>query len=363
MRTGITVFVAGMFLFTGISSTAQEARKPTLEVRADLELFYELSDDVGGLDGDHDRFRSNQLYVDFLGTFEKKLSARLLLDGADIVSGNNKLLTEKIVEEANFTASDIGGSSVNVTFGKSQMPFGMDVDRYLNDSINHMFEIDKVWGIKANRDLCEGVNVAVGLYENRNSLSTGQTLLVSDNEITDNVATKVVLDDLVSKLDVHLSFSRQSYGDIEQVDEVSVTGLSTATVIERDTETRWGVGVNLDCPQGHGNINLEYVSFSNFRGIMDYDTGLFTMGAEWNVHDPVDVYGRWEIIDDDAPAGEAVENNFWTVGIAYTATENYILLAEYSNFNSANLKAATVAMAVPEGSIDDALLLGVKATF
>ena len=119
------------------------AEGPEIKVSGDLELFYELSDDVGG-SNDGDKFKSNQLYLKFDGTFDNNMAARVILDGADIVSSDGGTVKgEKIIEEANFTCKDIGGSPVSVVFGKSEMPFGMDYDKYLNDSIAHMLEIDK----------------------------------------------------------------------------------------------------------------------------------------------------------------------------------------------------------------------------
>lgn len=133
----------------------------------DLELFYENSDEVVGNE-DSDQFITNQLYLTIDGLFDGGLSARLKLDGADIVSSDGGEVTESIVEEANFTIENIGGSPVTLVFGKDEMPYGLDYDKYLNDPIVHAFEIDKVWGFHGIVKLTNIGNVAAGLYQHRN---------------------------------------------------------------------------------------------------------------------------------------------------------------------------------------------------
>ncbi len=343
-----TVFAIGT---TGALGEDAAPEFPKIGVAADLELFYENSDNVGR-EGDNDKFKSNQLYFDINGKFDKNLSAKLKLDGADIVSSDGKVVTEKIVEEANFTAKHIGGSPVTVVFGKDEMPFGLDYDKYLNDSIAHQFEIDKVWGFHGIVDIPGVGNVAAAAYQHRHS---DDDEVDASNETGDNYAAKLTIDKLVKNLTVKLSGASESYSDTAVTDDD--TGVTTTTM--KDEETRYGAGAILKIGD-LGNINAEYIAFNNLNGTPDYDPSLITLGVEYDVVDKTVIWGRYEIIDDDTP--ETTENDFWSVGVKYSPTKNYSLMVEYSNFNSGDMKDAT-DLNVAKGSTDDAILVGVRAKF
>lgn len=344
----LLVFAAGSI------ALAQEAAKPEIKVSADLELFYEMSDDVGG-NQDGDKFQSNQMYLIFDGSFENDLAARFMLDGSDIVSSDGKVVTEKIVEEANFTFKNIGGSPVTFVFGKDEMPFGLDYDKYLNDSISHMFEIDKVWGFHGIVDLKGIGNFAAATYQHRHSLASGVTLVDADNQMGDNYTARLTVDKLVKGLKLVLSGANESYGDTSTTDDAGTT-----TVAERSAETRLDVGVVINCPANKCNLNAEYISFSNKGGSPDYNPSLTTLGIEVPASDKVTLWGRLEIIGEDTD--QDVETEFWSVGVVYSPVKTYKLLVEYANFNSSDLSDAT-DLVVAKGSVENALLVGVKACF
>ena len=65
---------------------------------------------------------------------------------------------------------------------------------------------------------------------------------------------------------------------------------------------------------------------------------------------------------EDVTGGTPLEDDFWTVGVKYSPTKNYTLMVEYSNFNSGDMKDAK-DLKVAKGSIEDALLVGVRAKF
>ena len=77
-RSIAMVAIVGMVFGVAVSDSVA-ADAPEISVKADLELFYELSHDVNG-SGDNDKFESNQLYVDFGAKFENNLAAKLKLD-------------------------------------------------------------------------------------------------------------------------------------------------------------------------------------------------------------------------------------------------------------------------------------------
>jgi hypothetical protein len=227
--------------------SVSNAAEPELKVTADLELFYESSDNVAGT-SDSDKFKSNQLYVDFLGTFEKDLSARLKLDGADFVNGNGKLVTERVVEEANFTMKDIGGGPVTMVFGKDEMPFGLDVDKHLNDSIAHQFEIDKVWGLHGIVAIPGVGDFAAASFQHRRSLKASEARVTADNETGDNYTARLTIGDAIPKVKLSVSGASQTHSDIEVTDEAVMV-----TTIARENETRLGAGAIVDLPADIGS--------------------------------------------------------------------------------------------------------------
>lgn len=338
------------------ATTITYAAEMEFKSSADLELFYELSNDVKGID-ENDQLKSNQLYFQVDGVSEDGYEATLKLDGADIVSSDNKVVTEKIVEEANFTVKNVGGAPIDVCFGKDEQPFGMDYDKYLNDSITHLFEIDKVWGINATVKL-DFMTIAAGTYEHRHSApSANQTLLTADNNMGDNFTAKISSKKIAKILTVCISGANESYADVSTTD--SVTGLTTTTA--KDDETRLGAGFILECPKSIGNINAEYVSFQNMTGTKDYNPGLLTLGLEYKACEKFTLWGRYEIIEKDTTTD--VETDFWSIGVMYSPITNYTFLVEYSNFNSSDFKDAYTDLIVAKGSMENSILLGVKAIY
>ncbi|MBN2302623.1 MAG: hypothetical protein JXN60_08920 [Lentisphaerae bacterium] len=342
------IIVMTILVFGAVFTWAEE---PALRLSADMELFYELSNDVGG-SGDNDRFKSNQLYLIFDGEFDRGLNARLIVDGADVVSSHGNVVTEAIIEEANFTWKNIGDSLLSICFGKHEMAFSMDYDNYLNDSIIHMLELDKVWGVTATLNIPKTGSLAVSSHQHRNTIEADETRMESDNNIGDNAAAKLMIDKLVKNLSLVISGSAESYSS------VSTNGGVTISTDKKD-EVRINAGF-IYTIGNIGNINCEYTYFENIKGMPDICPSLLTIGAEYNISDSVKAFGRWENIMDDVAT--PVENDFWTIGISYQPTDKYIFLAEYSNFNSADLIDA-MDMNVAANTINDSLLLGVKAKF
>ncbi len=335
----------------GMSRAAEEKKGPALSVKANLELFYESSKDIGGT-GDDGKFKSNQLYLEIDGKFEKDLSAKLKLDGADIESRDGKTVSAKAIEEANFTAKHIGGSVVTLVFGKDEMPFGLDYDKYLNDSIAHQFEIDKVWGLHGIVDIpCVG-NIAAASYQHRHS---DEDEIMASNETGDNYTAKLTIDKLIKNLTVKVSAATESYTDTSTTDDD--TGVTTVTAM--DDESRWGAGAVYKI-KGAGNINVEYIAFSSLKGSPDYDPSLITLGVQCDAIAKTAIWGRLEIIEEDTT--DDVETEFWSTGIKYSPTKNYALMLEYSNFNSNNMKDAK-DLKVAKNSTEDSILVGVRAKF
>lgn len=331
MRKLAVVMLAMAFLAT-ISTLVFGSE---FKASGDLELFYENSDEVVGNE-DSDQFITNQLYLTIDGLFDGGLSARLKLDGADIVSSDGGEVTESIVEEANFTIENIGGSPVTLVFGKDEMPYGLDYDKYLNDPIVHAFEIDKVWGFHGIVKLTNIGNVAAGLYQHRNGSG--------ENQIGDNVSVRLMADKLLESLSFEVSYAREEYIDAAGVAE---------------DQTKYSLGMVFKFMEG-ANFNLEYNAIQNLKGVTDYDPALLSVGLEGRVGSNLRLYGRYEKIIEDTASD--VEENFFALGVSYIPTKNYTISLEYSNFSSANLKDAADLM-VADGALENSIKLGIRAKF
>lgn len=321
--------LVGFCMAIGIGSMLSAAE---MKVSSDIEIFYERSKEIKGVDDD-DRFKANQLYFTFDGKFENNVSATLKIDGADMVSKDGGNVTEHFIEDANFTFKHIAGSPLTLVFGKDEMPFGLDYDKYLNDSVTHSFEIDKVWGLHAICDIANVGNIAAAIYENRNGSD--------ENETSDNVTVRAMVDKLVKGLKCQASFA------IEEYEPASDTV---------EDEMRWSVGASFDFIEA-ANVNLEYTGFANRKGMEDYDPFVICFGVEYKIQ-AYKVYARYEYLDaDDMDDGE---ENFYMAGGSYDVTKNFTVALEAANFNSANLKDAADVY-VDEDDIEMAVIAGVHA--
>ena len=307
-----------------------------LKVSSDLELYYENSSNIKNQDDD-DQFKTQQLYLTIDGKFDDNMAARLKLDAADIVSSNGKTVTEKIVEEANFTLNNIGGSPVTLIFGKDEMPFGLDYDKHLTDPLQHNFEIDKVWGVHIITKINDQHKFAAALYENRNDSES------YENELTSNYVARYN-GSIVEGLDIELSFGQEQYKTS------GTTGL--------DDEKRYNAG--LVYKFGSNNVNFEFTEFENRKG-GNRNPSLISLGLERKM-DKHSVWGRFERVDADEAPSEKVEENFYSIGYAYEAAKHYTLSAEFANFSTADYKDAS-DLHVADGSIENSIKLGIRAKF
>lgn len=341
----VTVAGVSMLVF-GASAMAQEkeaaAAKPEIKFAGDLELFYETGSDTGGAD-DNDQFKTQQLYFTTKGKFDGGMEAMLKLDAADIVSGDGKFVTEKIVEEANFTLKDVAGSPVTLAFGKDEMPFGMDYDKYLTDPIVHNFEIDKVWGLNAALDLGKIGVVETGVYEHRNGSPA--------NEATGNWCARYGLKDIAGRLSFEVS------GGVEMYDLADDAEADAAPLKD---ESRLSAGMK--CDIGKGNVNLEYTAFQGIKGVDGNDPALVTAGIEQKLNESLTGYFRYEKILSDGEGREDGEEDFYMAGLGYEPVKNYVLSIEYCNFTTGNLND-TSDLYVAKGKLEDTLKIGVHAMF
>lgn len=329
MKKLIAVLILACFSI-GFSSAAFCTE---MKVSSHLETFYERSEDVGDA-RDNDKFKINQLYFTFDGKFDNNLYATLKIDAADFISADGKTVTEKFVEEANFTFKKIMGSPVTLVFGKDEMPFGLDYNKFLNDPLVHNFEIDKVWGLHAIIDIDQVGNFAAAVYENRNG-SDG-------NEATDNFTCRLTVDKLIKGLLIEVSYAVEEY-------EPAATS---------EDDTRYSVGCSYNFLDG-ANVNLEYTGFKNLKGTEDYDPSLISVGAEYKM-DIYKIFARYENVDADDKKN--VEENFYMFGVSCTPSPKYTISLEWANFNTGDYKDAS-DLDVAEDSIESSIIFGVNAKF
>lgn len=331
------LMLAGGYVF----AEAKDAPVSEIKMAADLELFYEMGKDTGGSD-DSDQFKTQQLYFTVKGEFDGGREAMLKLDAADIVSGDGKVVTEKIVEEANFSLKDVGGLPLTVVFGKDEMPFGQDYDKYLTDPVVHNFEVDKVWGVNAGLAVGKNTMLEAGVYENRNGSP--------ENQMLGNVCARFSMKNIADMLSFEVSGGTESYKLADDAEEDAAS---------LKDESRASAGVI--CKVGKSaSINVEYTAFWNCKGKQDYDPSLVTIGVESRLAEKTTGYARYEKISSDGH--DDAEEDFWMVGVGYEAAKGYVLSVEYCNFTSGNL-SDTSDLYVAKGKLEDTLKVGVHAMF
>lgn len=354
----VLLTLTAFFVSLGVSAMASE-----IKVSADLELYYENATDTGNggtLTEDDDRWQTNQLYLTIDGKFDG-YDARLKFDGADM---ENDGATRNYIEEANFTLKDIAGSPVTVVFGKDEMPFGLDYDKYLSDPLVHAYEIDKVFGIHTIIAIQDIGSFAFALYESRRDVTdvtvggfpiTG--VAPDANELGDHFTARVKIDKLVENLMFELSFASEQLNDGD-------------TVFVDEDEEKYSIGAVYKFMEG-ANVNLEYTGWSSFAGVADYDPGLLSVGAEYLIDDSWMVYGRVEHIFEDVPSGlnDDIEEDFYMLGASYSPVKNYTLSLELTNYSSANWKTVTESLAMEEDpapgdpELESAIKFGIRAKF
>ena len=342
----IGVLVMLVCAFVAFSAMAEG---PTLKIKGKAEIWVEASDDIDSNKGDS-QIKANELYVTIDGKFDENVAARIKLDGADIVSSDGKVTTEKVVEEANFTFKNIGGSPVSVVLGKDEMPFGQDYDKMLSDPLVHNFEIDKVWGVNGSVALNGIGSLGGAVYYHRNSASDRTEM---DNEAGDNYALRLKVSEVIDNVCLQASVAQEAYSSTSSTDDDGVT-----TVATKDDETRVSVGVLVKLAKA--NVAAEYVGVENRKGVPGYDPGLLSLAGDVKLTDTVKLHAKYELILEDS--AEEVEEDFYAVGLECAVADGVDVFVEYLNYNSGDLKDAS-DLEVADGSTEDSVKVGVRGKF
>lgn len=317
------VLVAAIATIVFVPSVqAADGDGPSLKISGKGEIWFEYSDGVGGNKGDS-RIKANELYLSFDAKYNDGVSAKVKLDGADIVSRDGKTVSEKIIEEANVTAKEVCGLPLTLTFGKDEMPFGLDHDKALTDPIVHGFEIDKVWGLNASVAIDGVGSVGAAVYYHRHS-DPADDRTDNDNEIGKNLAARLTVDKLVDGLKAQVSVATEGYSDT--TDGTDVTA--------KDDELRWSVGAVYTI-EDLGKVHVEYIGTQNHKGTPGYDPGVVAVGAEGNITDKVKLHVRYEKVLEDSPGD--VETDFILGSVEYAATAGVAYFVEVMNFTGAGL--------------------------
>lgn len=335
-------------LCSTMNVAAQDA--PSLNISGKVELWYEYSDGVGGNKGDS-TITANEIYLTFDAKYNDDLSAKVKLDGADIVSRDGTTVSEKIVEEANITAKNVCGVPLTLVFGKDEMPFGLDHDKALTDPIVHHFEIDKVWGLNGAVALKGVGSIGAAVYHHRHSLASDATRASADNEIGDNFAVRLIVDKF-DNLKAEVSYAQEGYSDTSASD-----GAGGTVVTDKANETRWSMGAVYTVAD-LCKVYVEYIGTQNRKGTPDADPGVVSVGVEGNVTDKVKLHIRYEKVLEDSAMD--VETDYVFAAVEYAASDGVAYFAEVMNFNSADLSSAS---GLADTSIDASVKLGARIKF
>ncbi|MCK4821042.1 hypothetical protein KA005_35080, partial [bacterium] len=116
-----------------------------VKISGSVELQYRKSSDKLASEGD-DEIKAEELYIKVEKEVADNISAMIKLDGADM-DGGKQSSTHKYIEEAQVIFKNVADQPLTVIFGKDEMPFGQDYEKFMLSSRTHSFEIDKVWGL------------------------------------------------------------------------------------------------------------------------------------------------------------------------------------------------------------------------
>lgn len=282
-----------------------------VKVSGAVEVHYRRSSDLYAGKGD-DKIQPEELYIQVSKEVADNVETLIKLDGADMNNKTGSSSTHKVIEEAQVIFKNVGNQPLILIFGKDEMPFGQDYEKFLLSSRTHGFEIDKVWGVHGIYKI-EGLgSIAAALFERApeydNTLGV-QEYVDPDTGLTDSFTAKITLDKMVDNLSVEASYAS--------------TGRDEAVGTEVD-EDRFSVGAKFNLADL--TIHGEYTSFSDYKHAANSDLEVIQVGADYKI-------GNWllkvrhEMSDDDVDNNNDEENRT-AVGISYYFNKNALLTAE-----------------------------------
>lgn len=308
----------GMVLCITLPALAEDGVK----ISGSVEIQYRNSSDNYASSGD-DKIQPEELYIQLEKEVAENVGILIKLDGADMNNKTGNKSTHKVVEEAQVIFRNVGDRPLTLVFGKDEMPFGQDYERFLLNSVTHDFEIDKVWGVHGIYKLYGFGSVAAAFFERdaENKKDVG---------LTDSFAIKLKADKLVDNLSVEVSYA--TVGKDESTAEVDEDRVSLGAKFKIADITLHG----------------EYTSFSDYSHVSGRDLGVMLVGADYRIENLL-FKVRHEASDDDN-ANE--EDGRTAIGVSYYFSKKAFVTAEWEK--------TTYEGSTPD---TDKLLLGAQFKF
>jgi hypothetical protein len=308
MKKILILFPMVLFMFMAYPAGAQEGVK----ISGAVEIHYRYSDDLYSAEGD-DRLRPEELYVRIQKEIAKDIFGMIQFDGADLVN-DDKLAEDDAIEEAQVFFKNVLGSPLTLIFGKDEMPFGQDYEKFLISSETHGFEIDKVWGFHAVYKIENFGSIAGAFFKRGTSEDTG---------LFESYTAKIKANKLVDNLSIEASYAS--------------TGEDDSVPAEVD-EDRFSVGGVYKLPFVPGlTVHAEYTTLTDFSNTSNRDLDVVQIGADYRI-DKWLLKVRNEFIDDDNPNEE---ENILGIGISYYFIPSAFATVEYENVDFEGATSST----------------------
>ena len=310
---------------------AAPAMAGDVKVSGVVEIQYRNSSDKYKADGD-DTVRAEELYIKVKKEVADNVEAMIKLDGADIANGKQKD-THKYVDEAIVSFNKVGGAPLKVVFGKTEMPFGQDYEKFLLASATHSFEVKRVWGLLAAYKVDGFGSIEAGTFKRDPFYNlSSQSYDKPETSMTDSYAVKLKVNDLVQNLSIEVSHAK--------------IGKDDASLTEED-ESRTSVAAKFKI--NNFGIHTEYTTFDDKGHTADAELDVIQIGVDYKLGDWL-LKARHETSDDDVD--NTSEETRSAVGASYYISPKAFITAEWETTSY-------------DGSKDDVdeLLAGVKFKF
>ena len=291
---------------------ATPAMAEEVKVSGAVELQYRKSSDKYAAKGDDD-FKANELYLKFSKEVAENVEAMIKIDGADADNKTGSSSTHKVIEEAQLIFKNVAGRDLTLIFGKDQMPFGQDYEKFLLDSKTHGFEIDKVLGVHSVYKLESFGSIALGFFE-RAPKESGGSSTDRDTALTDSVAIKVKANKLIENLSLEASYATTGKDELD-VTEVDESRISVAAKFKMDAL----------------NLHTEYSSFSDYKNVDNSDLTVIQIGADYKIGNTL-LKARHEMSDDDVDNNNDEESRT-AVGASYYFSKKAFVTAEWEKIS------------------------------
>lgn len=268
-----------------------------LKVSGTVEVQYRSSSDKYKTSGD-DTVRAEELYIKIQKDIVDNVEAMIKLDGADIANGKQKD-THKYVDEAIVTFNKIGGVPLKVVFGKTEMPFGQDYEKFLLASATHKFEVKRVWGLLAAYKVDGFGSIEAGTFERDPFYNlSSQSYDKPETSMTDSYAVKLKVNDLVENLSVEVSTAK--------------IGKDKADPAEED-ESRTSVAAKYKI--NNLGIHMEYTTFDDKGHVLDDELIVMQLGVDYKLEKWL-LKARYETSDNDVDDDDSEETRS-AIGVSY----------------------------------------------